>query len=97
MPTDIKNTGYQNWRDLQAQNAEAFTPNTPELSDWYKQFSQQRIENYGNQPTEYVGLQAANAGYGESRYDDGLVSASQLNDLQDIRYHITYHAGHIPV
>lgn len=86
MPTDIKTTGYQTYRDLQAQNAEAFTPSQPEMSDWYKGFLQRRISDYGDEPTEYVGRQAADAGFGTSKYDQGLVSASQLGDLQDIRY-----------
>ena len=84
MPTDIKTTGYQTYRDLQAQNAEAFTPSQPEMSDWYKGFLQRRISDYGDKPTEYVGRQAADAGFGTSKYDQGLVSASQLGDLQDI-------------
>lgn len=86
MPTDIKNTGYQNWRELQAQNAAPYSSNQTEVSDWYKQFKQRGIESFGSAPTEQVGRQAAEAGFGTSKYDQGLTSANQLEDLQDVRY-----------
>ena len=86
MATDIRQTGYQSYSDLQKQNAELFNPQTATPQDWYKHLKKRNYNSYSNQPTEYVGLQAAQAGFGESQYDEGLTSATQLGDLEDIRY-----------
>ena len=86
MATDITQTGYQSWRDLKKQNEQPFNPETASAEDWYKQLRQTDYNTYSNQPTEYAGIQAAEAGLGNSQYDEGLVSTSQLQDLGDIRY-----------
>ena len=83
---DIRDTGYLNYRQLQKENQKPFEPSTATNEDWYRHLTQRKVNDYNNQPTEYVGLQAAEAGYGESQYDEGLTSASQLQDLGDIRY-----------
>lgn len=36
-------------------------------------------------PTEDIGFEAANAGYGSSRFDKRLTSPTQLNDIEDAR------------
>lgn len=86
MTTDIRQTGAQNYKQLQQQNAEVFNPKTATKSDWFKHIMQGGVEAYNPAPTEYVGLQAAEADYGDSQYDEGLSSVSQLQDLGDIRY-----------
>ena len=83
---DIRQTGSQSWRDLQKENNSTFNPETATLQDWYRQLKKRDYNSYANQPTEYVGIEAAQAGFGNSQYDEGLVSTSQLNDLNDIRY-----------
>ena len=83
---DIRNTGHQTYKELQAQNAAPFNPENATAEDWYKHLRQNNYNSYSNQPTEYVGMQAAQAGFGNSQYDEGLVSTSQFNDLGDIRY-----------
>jgi len=83
---DIRNTGHQTYKELQDQNAAPFNPENATAEDWYKHLRQNNYNSYSNQPTEYVGVQAAQAGFGNSQYDEGLVSTSQFNDLGDIRY-----------
>lgn len=86
MALDITKTGPQSYRQLQQQNQKEFNPETATTEDWYKQLRKRDYNSYSAQPTEYVGLEAAEAGYGNSQYDEGLVSTSQLQDLGDIRY-----------
>ena len=83
---DIRQTGSQSWRDLQKENNSTFNPETATPQDWYRQLKKRDYNSYANQPTEYVGIEAAQAGFGNSQYDKELVSTSQLNDLNDIRY-----------
>lgn len=83
---DIRQTGSQSWRDLQKENNSTFNPETATPQDWYRQLKKRDYNSYASQPTEYVGIKAAQAGFGNSQYDEGLVSTSQLNDLNDIRY-----------
>ena len=86
METDIRKTGAQNHRQLQQQNQQVFDPKTATNEDWYKQIRQRKFNEYADQPTKYVGLEAAQAGYGDSQYDDAIVSTHQFNDIGDIRY-----------
>lgn len=83
---DIRQTGNQSWRDLQKENASTFNPETATPQDWYRQLKKRDYNSFSSQPTEYVGIEAAQAGFGNSQYDEGLVSTTQLNDLNDIRY-----------
>ena len=61
MATDIRQTGPQGYKQLQQQNQQAFDPSTATNEDWYRHLTQRRVNDYNNQPTEYVGLQAAEA------------------------------------
>ena len=83
---DIRETGYQTYKDLQEENNAAFNPETATNDDWYKYLTSRKISDYGDAPSEYVGLQAAQAGYGNSQHDNAVTSASQFQDLNDIRY-----------
>lgn len=86
--SDITKTGGLNYRDLQKQNNSRF--DSSELSDDDLMKLAMRkgksLNSYSPEASQGVGLQAAEVGYGKSQYDKGVISTSQLENLQDVRY-----------
>ena len=88
MPTDIRNTGALNYRALQQQNNEKF--NSQDLSDddlmRLAVNMGRNLNAFTPEATEDIGIQAAQAGYGKSQYDDAVATTSQLENLGEVRY-----------
>ena len=86
--SDITKTGGLNYRDLQKQNNSRF--DSSELSDDDLMKLAMRkgksLNSYSPEASQGIGLQAAEVGYGKSQYDKGVISTSQLENLQDVRY-----------
>lgn len=85
---DIKQTGMQNWRSLQKENASPYSTQNTSNDDLMKLALQigRSSNKYLPAAQESVGIEAAQAGYGDSQYDDAVVSATQLENLGEVRY-----------
>lgn len=88
MPTDIRKTGALNYRALQQQNDEKFNSQVLSDDDLMRMAVGigKNLGSFTPEATTDVGLQAAQAGYGESQYDDAVSTQSQLENLGEVRY-----------
>lgn len=88
--TDIRETGRQNWRQLQQQNNQAYTE--PSFDELMSSIQGMRRASTGQlhqmfRPTysEPIGQKLASVGYGESTYDEEAVSDWDLANLNEVR------------
>ncbi len=82
MPEDIRKTGPVGLKGLNRQQ----DVRNMSLEDQWKYMQSIPRSIYSSGPEENVGLAAMNAGYGQSQYDDAITSASQFEDINEIRY-----------
>ena len=82
MPEDIRKTGPVGLKGLNRQQ----DVSSMSLEDQWKYVQSIPRSAYSSGPEENVGLAAMNAGYGQSQYDDAITSASQFEDINEIRY-----------
>jgi len=76
MEEDIKQTGPVGLKGLNRQKVSDMS-----LEDQWKSIRAIPRTAYSAEPEESVGLQAMAVGYGDSQYDEGIVSTSQFDDL----------------
>lgn len=85
MAEDIRKTGPVGLKGLPGVNRMS----DMSLEDQWKIVQSTARSNpymFSSPGSEPIGLAAMDAGYGNSQYDEGLTSESQLNDLNEIRY-----------
>lgn len=82
---DIRETGPVGLKGLQGLNRQKDISEMS-LEEQWKSINSIPRESYSSAPEENVGLAAMQAGYGNSQYDEGITSASQFEDIGDIRY-----------
>ena len=82
---DIRETGPVGLKGLKGINQQKDISEMSLEEQWKSINSIPKI-TYSAAPEESVGLAAMQAGYGDSQYDEGITSASQFEDIGDIRY-----------
>lgn len=84
MPSDITKYGPQSGKDLQKANSQK--QNGVDWDSIPVGSIGRNLNKFNSEAYTPVGIQAASVNYGESQYDDSIVSANSLENIQDIRY-----------
>ena len=85
---DITRTGALNYRALQQKNSEAFDSSQLSDDDLMRMAVGigKNLGSFTPEATTPTGIQAAQAGYGNSQYDDAVRTQSQLENIGEVRY-----------
>ena len=82
---DIRETGPVGLKGLKGLNQQKDISEMS-LEEQWKSINSIPRTVYSSASEESVGMEAIQAGYGTSQYDKGVTSASQFEDIGDIRY-----------